>query len=134
MELWLSMNVLVHDHHVWTRRRAEQRLGMPFSRFRALRRLETGDRTQRELAEMMHVDAAAISGIVSDLQRRGLVERTASPDDARCKIVAITDAGRAIMADYRGADELAPPIFDALNAEQRAQLAALLEAMKKAAR
>lgn len=134
MELWLAMNVLVRDHHGSMHRRAEQHLGMPFSRFRALRRLETGARTQRELADMMNVDAAATSGIVTDLQRRGLVERTASPDDARSKIVAITDAGRAVMDDYRSADDLAPPMFDALNAEQRSQLAGLLDAMRKAAR
>ena len=125
------MNALVRDNSSGTHERVGARINMPFSRFRALRRLETKSRTQRELAEMMGVDAPAMTGIVSDLAERGLIVREVHPTDARCKVVTITDAGRQVLNDVRSSPGIAPSMFDVLTIAQREQLATLLDLLRQ---
>lgn len=122
------MVTLVRDTHM-DHGAVERLLDMPFSRFRALRRLERHARTQRELADLMGVDASAMSGIVSDLVDRGLVTRVPSDADRRCNEVAITDAGRSALDRVRDSDSLAPDWFDVLDAQQRTNLASILDAL-----
>ncbi|MGN6721229.1 MAG: MarR family winged helix-turn-helix transcriptional regulator, partial [Marmoricola sp.] len=110
--LWLSMVTLVRDNP-FPREQTEQLLGMPFSRFRALRRIEQATRTQRELADLMRVDGSAMTAIVRDLVDRGLVTRTPSPQDRRCNLIEITPAGREAMDRVRES-KLAPTMLDAL--------------------
>ncbi len=131
--VWLAMIALVNDDKSRTRERIDARIDMPFSRFRALRRLERGPRTQRELGEAMGVDAPAVSGIVADLVARGLAERTPHPDDGRCKVVTITDAGRAILDDLRDSPDFAPRAFGELSPAELAGLAGLLERLRSGA-
>lgn len=126
--LWLSMVTLVRDTHM-DHGAVERLLDMPFSRFRALRRLERHARTQRELADRMGVDGSAMSGIVSDLVERGLATREPSEVDRRCNQVTITSAGRAALDRVRDSDTLAPDWFDALDANQRAALASILDTL-----
>ncbi|WP_026306182.1 MarR family winged helix-turn-helix transcriptional regulator [Smaragdicoccus niigatensis] len=129
--LWMTMNALVRDNSGGTYERVGARINMPFSRFRALRRLEAKSRTQRELASMMGVDAPAMTGIVTDLAERGLIVREVHPTDARSKIVTITEAGRQILNDVRTSPGIAPSMFDVLSTEQRHQLATLLDLLRQ---
>jgi len=124
---------LVMDHKGAGRELFEGRIGMPWSRFRALRRLEGTARSQRELAELMGVDASAMSAIVGDLLQRGLVSRETSPDDGRRKIVAITDAGRQLITDVRETTDVVPPLVAALDAGERRELLRLVDKMRAGA-
>ena len=126
--LWLSMVTLVRDNHM-DHGAVETLLDMPFSRFRALRRLERHAQTQRELADLMGVDGSAMSGIVSDLVDRGMVTRQPSETDRRCNRITITAAGCSALDRVRDSDALAPPWFDALDEEQRRSLASILETL-----
>jgi DNA-binding MarR family transcriptional regulator len=125
------MVTLVRDTHM-DHGAVEKLLDMPFSRFRALRRLERHPRTQRELADLMGVDGSAMSGIVSDLVERGLVTREPSEIDRRCNQIAITAAGRETLDRVRASDTLAPDWFDALDADQRTSLASILDTLVRA--
>ena len=58
-------------------------------------------RPMGELAQQMHCDNSNITGIVDRLTERGLVERRAAEGDRRVKLVALTDAGRAIRERAR---------------------------------
>jgi len=49
------------------------------------------------LAARESVTSQAIAGIVRDLERRGLVQRTDDEQDRRRVLVAITDAGRELL-------------------------------------
>jgi DNA-binding MarR family transcriptional regulator len=49
------------------------------------------------LAARESVTSQAIAGIVRDLERRSLVQRTGDEKDRRRVLVAITDAGRALL-------------------------------------
>ncbi len=50
-----------------------------------------------ELAKFLGLDKSSVTGLVSRAERRGLVQRTASPDDGRAVHVALTAAGRELM-------------------------------------
>ena len=120
------------DHKNLWREQFESQLDMPFSRYRAMRRLERRPRTQRELAELLNVDAPAASVIVGDLVRRGLVSREPHPDDGRAKLVEVTDAGRAWLAEVRALPAETPPPFAAITAAERRDLSRLLAKMRAA--
>ena len=40
---------------------------------------------------------------IAALETRGLVERTADPDDGRRVVLSVTDAGREVLRDRRNA-------------------------------
>jgi DNA-binding MarR family transcriptional regulator len=63
--------------------------------------LVEGPVTIGALAERLGVTQQAASKSVADLERRGYVERTADPDDARARLVALTARGDAAIAGGR---------------------------------
>lgn len=72
--------------------------------YRVLRVVEAG-RLQRptvtELAGALLADPARASRIVTDLHRAGLVERVIGTYDRRRREVALTDAGRVVLDEFR---------------------------------
>lgn len=132
-EVWFVMNSLVRDQARASRDRISAIIDIPFSRFRALRRIAVHDLTQRDLAQRLGVDASAASGIVNDLVDRGLAARRPHPTDGRYKLVTATDEGRRVVAAVANDPASAPPMFDALSQTELADLARLLELMRAAA-
>lgn len=126
------MTELVMDHKNLWRENFESQLDMPFSRYRAMRRIERRQLTQRELAELLSVDAPAASVIVGDLVVRGLVTRRPHPGDGRSKVVEVTDAGREWMDRVRSLPATVPPAVEALSAEDRHELSRLIAKMRAA--
>jgi DNA-binding MarR family transcriptional regulator len=66
-------------------------------------------RTQAALAEAINADKTRIIPTLDELQDRGYIERRPDPDDRRVRLLAITDAGRAVkdaaqQAIQRGED------------------------------
>ncbi len=53
-------------------------------------------RTQAALAAAIGADKTRIIRDLDELQERGLIERTPDPDDRRVRLLAITEAGRAL--------------------------------------
>ncbi len=131
-ELWFAMNSLVRDHAAESRARIDDRIDMPFSRFRALRRIAVQDLTQSDLARRLGIDAPATSVIVNDLVERGLVTRVEHPTDRRFKVVTITNAGRGVVESVVADQSAAPDMFAALDDDRRRQLAALLDTLREA--
>jgi DNA-binding MarR family transcriptional regulator len=66
-------------------------------------------RTQAALAEAIGADKTRIIGTLDELQSRGYIERMPDPDDRRARLLAITDAGRAVkdatQADIQRGEE-----------------------------
>ena len=58
-----------------------------------------GPTSPSTLAAGESVTSQAIAGVVRDLERRGLVERTGDQADRRRVAVAITDAGRELLTN-----------------------------------
>lgn len=57
-----------------------------------------------QLAAHLGLDKSSVSGLIERAERRGLVERAPSPDDARATEVVITEAGLALAT--RGAEQV----------------------------
>jgi DNA-binding MarR family transcriptional regulator len=66
-------------------------------------------RTQAALAEAIGADKTRIIAILDELQRNGLIERVADPEDRRARLLAITKEGRrvkdAVQAAIQRGDE-----------------------------
>lgn len=67
-----------------------------------LARLEReGPDSPSSLAEAERVRPQAMAVTLATLEERGLVSRRQHPDDGRRVVIAVTDAGRALMSDRR---------------------------------
>lgn len=88
--------------------------------------------TQRELADRAVTDPMMTSQVVRALERKGLVERRAHPADRRARMVALTDAGLAVVnravAAVEGADRDYFAVLGGAVGEFNAALALLDEA------
>ncbi|MEQ8991122.1 MAG: MarR family winged helix-turn-helix transcriptional regulator [Pseudomonadales bacterium] len=77
--------------------------GLARSQFAVLGHLERlGPVPVSELADRLYMERTTLTRNLSPLVDGGLVDRQPSPQDARVKLVAITDAGRAKLAEARG--------------------------------
>ncbi|MEM9041685.1 MAG: MarR family transcriptional regulator [Actinomycetota bacterium] len=94
----------------------------------ALDLLVRRDRSMRQLAERLRVEPSTATRAAQSLVDAGLAERFRSPDDGRLVLLRATPAGRARHAevDARRSHAMAL-ILDAFTAEERADLAGLLE-------
>jgi DNA-binding MarR family transcriptional regulator len=132
ISVWMGLMALVMDHKLLAQSLLQEASGMPWSRYRALRRVEDRPYTQRELADAMRIDAPAISGIVGDLVERGYAERGVDPQDARVKLVTITQAGRELMEHLRTLPGVVPAPVSSLTPAERRELARLIDKMREA--
>ena len=61
-----------------------------------LYRAASGTLSQSDMIESLAVSRASGTLVLSELEARGLVTRTADPTDARRLVIALSDAGRAL--------------------------------------
>lgn len=87
----------------------------------AFARLAPGGATAADLAEHLGVSRQAASQMVEELVGKGYVERRPHPDDARARLVVLTDRGWACTraAEEAAADAVRP--WAALLGERRLQ-------------
>ncbi len=125
-DVWRAMSSLVIDNRDSWKRAVVDRSGLPFSRIRVLRRLARGPMTVKQVAVAATMDAPAATVTVNDLEERGLVVRTPEPTNRRCKVVSLTDAGRAMVQTIDETDDPAPQILLGLDEGDLRKLQAIL--------
>ncbi len=125
---WRLLVELVMETRGEWRRKVSEATGLPFSRARALWRLERGPRSLTELAQDMGTDAPAATVLINALESRGLVKREAHPTDRRAKLVSLTAAGRRVLAVVATITDQPPP---ALTGLPQGELAALRRTLEK---
>jgi DNA-binding MarR family transcriptional regulator len=77
---------------------------LTFSQLSALTSLQlAGALTPRELADVERVQPPTMTKIVGKLEEQGLVARTPHPTDRRQVILAATEQGRAVYAQFEKA-------------------------------
>jgi DNA-binding MarR family transcriptional regulator len=109
---------------------------LTFSQLSALTSLQlAGALTPRELADMERVQPPTMTKIVGKLEDRGLVARTPHPTDGRQVILAATELGRAVFAQFEQArnEWLAAQLAE-LTPEQRDTLASAAAILQQVAR
>jgi len=86
-----------------------------------------------ELADRIGVDQPRASRLVQAAVAEGHVRREANPDDARRTDIVLTDAGRSVVTQARGARVGAvETALAGFTPEERAQLASLLSKLAAA--
>jgi DNA-binding MarR family transcriptional regulator len=102
----------------------------------ALTSLElAGALTPRELADTERVQPPTMTKIVAKLEERGLVQRTPHPTDGRQVILAATDSGRTVLAQFdRARNEWLAGRLAELTPEDRDALQRAAEILQKVAR
>lgn len=109
--------------------RGLRRSGLHHGAVIALRLLALSDgMSQRDLAEVLHLSRPRTTGILQSLEKAGAVRRVADPDDQRITRVFLTAEGRRLEEAHRAAfEDYVNSTVGALNAEEKQQLAHLLE-------
>jgi DNA-binding MarR family transcriptional regulator len=74
--------------------RAGAKLDLSIIQVRLLGILRDREPTMLELARYLSLDKSSITGLVDRAERRGLVRRTAAPEDGRSTRVVLTPPGR----------------------------------------
>lgn len=76
--------------------------GLTVPQWRALAEIYRNEGVaQVNLAAALDVDQMTVSGIVSRLDKRGLIERCPDPNDSRAKLARLTPAGAELVARAR---------------------------------
>lgn len=99
-----SDSILHHLSHTYHEIAAafERHMGMSRARWAVLNRLSReGSVTQARLAQVLDVDAAAITRQVKQLEAEALVTRWAAPEDNRFTMVALTAEGHTFIDTQR---------------------------------
>src|SRR5690242_16296274 len=117
--------------------RQERPVGdLTFSQLSALTSLQlAGALTPRELADVERVQPPTMTKIVGKLEERGLVARTPHPTDRRQVILAATEQGRIVYAQFEKArnEWLAKQLAD-LTPDERDTLARAAQILGQVAR
>ena len=118
------------------RRQARPVGDLTFSQLSALTSLQlAGALTPRELADVERVQPPTMTKIVGKLEERGLVARTPHPTDGRQVILAPTEQGRAVYAQFeRTRNEWLASQLALRSAAERETLARAAEIMQLLAR
>ena len=91
----------------------------------ALRDRGTG-LTQRQLVDRLDIEQATVANTLARMERDGLIRRTANPEDARSRLVALTEKGRAAcepaIAEAARVNEVAFADLDAAERERFVEL------------
>ena len=122
LKLWVVMNRAVQSVEQHLRRQVE-RHGLSFTEFAVLEVLlhkgtlpigEIGDRVLRSSGSMTYV--------VDKLEKRGLIERLACPDDRRIVHAALTDQGEALVSTvFTEHKELLRNVLGGLSLSEKAE-------------
>ena len=100
--------------------RTAERHGLPAAQARLLCMLAAGPRRMSELAGLLGVERAALTGLADRAERRGLVARTAVPGDRRAVSVALTPEGREVAEGFhRDISEELERLTDVLPPDER---------------
>ena len=88
---------------------------------------------QRTLAAAIGFDTSTIAGVIDRLEARGLLQRSASPDDRRVRLLALTAAGQTLLSQVvpamlRAQDRMLAPLPQRERAEFMRMLRVLVTA------
>lgn len=94
---------------------------------------------QRTLARSIGFDTSTIAGVIDRLEGRGLMQRNASPEDRRVRLLTLTDEGQRLLATVlpgmqRAQARMLAPLPEAERAEFMRMLRTLVAANNELSR
>lgn len=124
-----TVDAILHTaHRIRTSTDAALRqTGLSLSGYKLLRALADGDRSMREISEVLHVAARSVTDIVVGLEAREFVERRAHPTDGRVTMLHLTSSGTSRLRRARAdAERVSHGALATLDEDERRVLCALL--------
>ena len=130
-----SIGYLVHEVARLFRRRFEEEAsthGFTLPQWRALAALSrNAGISQVALAASIDIDQMTVSGIVSRLEKRGLIDRYPDPNDSRAKLAKLTPAGLELITRAKNVGRaLYENVLDGLSPAERDTLAGNLRLIR----
>jgi len=130
-----SIGYLVHEVARMMRRRFEEEAsvhGFTLPQWRALAEIFRNEGiAQVGLAAALDVDQMTVSGIVSRLEKRGLIDRYPDPNDSRAKLAKLTPAGRELVTRAKNVGRaLYENALDGISLADREKMAAQLRLIR----
>lgn len=130
-----SIGYLIHEVARLMRRRFEHEAsvhGFTLPQWRALAEIYRNEGiAQVSLAAALDVDQMTVSGIVSRLEKRGLIDRYPDPNDSRAKLAKLTPAGVTLVTDAKNVGRaLYENALDGLSSADRDAMAAQLRLIR----
>jgi len=124
----------LHEYVTGQDRRRALRVALDLGpgKVEVLIKLADGPMTLREIALAVDVDPPAATVGVNQLEARGLVHRTAHPDDNRRKLVHLTDAGHDAARRAQAILAEPPAELAGLDSEDLARLDEILTRLRAA--
>ncbi|HEY5942107.1 MAG TPA: MarR family transcriptional regulator [Solirubrobacterales bacterium] len=95
--------------------------------FGTLRMLGSQSRTMSEVATALQCDNSNVTGIVDNLEEKGLAQRRPSTEDRRVKLIELTPEGRRVHARLAKAFATPPEWVEALSEKDRRSLRDVLQ-------
>jgi DNA-binding MarR family transcriptional regulator len=86
-----------------------------------------GPTMQRDLARLLEIERATMTGIVATLVRKGLVEQEPDPVDQRQKLVRMTAAGAKLWGELPDLSFIRSLAFDGIDAAEIAATVRVLQ-------
>jgi MarR family transcriptional regulator, lower aerobic nicotinate degradation pathway regulator len=128
MPTWLISRAYAHSHRLLAEGFASA--GVRGYHYRLLAALEEfGPASQAALGRRTSIDRSDVVAVLNDLAGRGLIERSADPDDRRRNVITITPAG---AEQLRNLDRILAGVQERLLAPlSRAQRAQLIELLTR---
>ncbi len=130
-----SIGFLIHEVARLMRRRFEGEAsshGFTLPQWRALAEIFRNEGiAQVNLAAALDLDQMTVSGIVSRLEKRGLIERYPDPNDSRAKLAKLTPAGVELVTRAKNVGRaLYENALDGISPDERAAMTANLRLMR----
>jgi DNA-binding MarR family transcriptional regulator len=133
LKLWLRMLASTTQIEAEIRKRLRERFDISLARFdymAQLYRYRDGLK-MRVLSRYLMVTGGNVTGLTDELEREGVVQRSASPEDRRAWIVSLTPKGRrSFEAMAKEHEEWLLEMFSGLDAKAVQQLYAQLGALR----
>jgi len=133
LKLWLRMLASTTHIEAEIRKRLRERFDISLARFdymAQLYRYQDGLK-MRVLSRYLMVTGGNVTGLTDELEREGVVQRSASPEDRRAWIVSLTPKGRrSFEAMAKAHEEWLLELFSGLDAKAVQQLYAQLGALR----
>jgi DNA-binding MarR family transcriptional regulator len=102
--------------------------GLSLPGLKLLTALASGDRSMREISQVLHVAPRTVTDMIDTLEGRGLVARCAHATDRRITLLRLTEAGARELATASTASErVAATAISALDEDEQRALQSLLE-------
>lgn len=105
--------------------------GLSLSGLKLLKALAGGDRSMREISQVLHVTPRTVTDLIDGLETRGLVARCPHASDRRVTLLHLTESGARELAHATvNAEHVATTAVSALDAREQRTLHALLDRVR----